>query len=467
MPSRRTVIHWFRRDLRLTDHPGLSWASQNAEQFIPAYVLSDWKGRHDWTGSARQQFLCGCLASLAKNLEALGSRLIIRCGDPAAELERLAVETRASAVTLHRCYEPSGREAEKQVQQMCRRLGIECHDFKDAVLHEPSETLTGDGNPFRVFTPYCRRWAALPKDKPLPKAKHLGRGPDASLRSLPLPSLAHWGLASYEADLLPPGERAARERMKSFIQSGRLARYSGQRDVPSGCTTSRLGQDLRFGLVSIRELHERAVSALGDPACAFIKELAWREFYTAILFHFPEVFDTEFNPGFRDLPWPGTDEAFERWSQGRTGFPIVDAGIRQLLATGFMHNRLRMITAMFLTKDLHCHWRLGESFFMRHLVDGESASNNGGWQWSAGTGADAAPYFRIQNPWTQSRRYDPAGEYIKRWVPELAGMSSDRFLSPPADGRPIAGGYCLPMADHSAERQRCLARFARHRSLRR
>lgn len=466
MPSHRTVIHWFRRDLRLTDHPALHWASQSAERIIPAYVLSGWKGSHDWTGSARQQFLSGCLAALAKNLEAAGSRLIIRCGEAAAELERLARETGANAITFHRCCEPAGREMEKRVRQMCLRLGIKCRDFKDAVLHEPGEALTGEGNPFRVFTPYFRRWVSLPKDKPQLKIGKLGRGPDASLPSLPVPSSSHWRLEAAASPTPEPGERAARERMRSFIADGTLSRYDARRDVPTGRTTSRLSQDLRFGLISIRELHHRILEAAGDPACQFIKELAWREFYAAILFHFPEVFETEFNPEFRDMPWPGTDESFERWSQGRTGFPIVDAGIRQLLATGFMHNRLRMITAMFLTKDLHCHWRLGERFFMRHLVDGESASNNGGWQWSAGTGADAAPYFRVQNPWTQTKRHDPRGEFIKRWVPELAGVPADRFHLPPADGRPIAEGYCLPMVDHSAERLRCLARFARHRAAR-
>jgi deoxyribodipyrimidine photo-lyase len=196
----------------------------------------------------------------------------------------------------------------------------------------------------------------------------------------------------------------------------------------------------------------------------FIKELAWREFYFAILHHFPNVLNEEFNPDWRGLPWDEPGESFDTWCEGRTGFPIVDAGMRELMETGFMHNRVRMIVAMFLTKDLHHDWKLGESHFLQHLVDGEIASNNGGWQWSAGTGADAAPYFRIQNPWSQTARYDPEGLYIKRWVPELADTEPKRLIQPPADGRPIAPGYPFPCVDHDAERRRTLEIFKRHRA---
>ena len=195
----------------------------------------------------------------------------------------------------------------------------------------------------------------------------------------------------------------------------------------------------------------------------FIKELAWREFYFAILHHYPNVLDEEFNADWRGLPWDEPGDHFEAWKEGRTGFPIVDAGMRELRETGFMHNRVRMITAMFLTKDLHIDWKQGESHFMQHLVDGEIASNNGGWQWSAGTGADAAPYFRIQNPWSQTARYDPAGGYIKRWIPELASVHPSLFMEAPKDGKPLAAGYPLPCVDHKTERERTLSIFKRHR----
>ncbi|HEY8961714.1 MAG TPA: deoxyribodipyrimidine photo-lyase, partial [Luteolibacter sp.] len=262
-------------------------------------------------------------------------------------------------------------------------------------------------------------------------------------------------------------------RLKRAIET-KLRSYADQRDFPAEDGTSRLSQDLRFGLLSIRTVYAKALEAMkvATPAGrkgieTFIKELAWREFYFAILHHFPNVLEEEFNPEWRGLPWDEPGETFEAWKEGRTGFPIVDAGMRELLATGFMHNRVRMIVAMFLTKDLHLDWRLGESFFLQHLVDGEIASNNGGWQWSAGTGADAAPYFRIQNPWTQAKRYDPEGAYIRRWVPELVKVPAARLFEPPKDGQSLAPGYPLPIVDHAAERDRTLAIFKRHANQRR
>lgn len=469
-----TALHWFRRDLRLTDNTALHHATQAARQVIPVYVLSDWKSTHGWTGPTRQQFLCGSLESLSRNLDALGSRLLFRAGRADEQIAQLIRDTGAQAVFFNRDYEPFGRAMEARVRQVCAGLGVACHDYKDSVLHEPAEVLTGGGAPYRVYTPYSRNWLSLEKTAPLPAVKSLGPAPAATLHSLPQPTLEHWRLPACTAALPAPGERAARDRMRHFIDSGILAAYGQQRNVPAGQTTSRLSQDLRFGLLSIRELHQRctrAAAGLSPTGKAsvetYIKELAWREFYMAILFHYPEVFDTEFNPEFRGIPWPGTDAAFAAWAQGRTGFPIVDAGMRELLATGFMHNRVRMIVSMFLTKDLHCHWRLGESHFMQHLVDGENASNNGGWQWSAGTGADAAPYFRIQNPWTQTARYDPDGAYIRTWVPELKNIPAERFQAPPADHRPLAPGYPLPIVDHATERDRTLARFARHKEERR
>lgn len=471
MPQHATVLHWFRRDLRLTDNPALFQAVQSGSQVIPVYVLSDWHGRHGWTGPARQQFLCGCLDSLARNLEALGSRLILRQGAADQALEQLIRDTGATALYFNRDYDPYGRAMEKRVQALCDRLGVECRSFKDRVLHEPEEVLTGSGGPYRVYTPYSRNWLSLEKPVPLARPASLGPAPAAGLASLALPTLDFWRLPACSAELPPAGERAARARMKAFVDSGTLFRYGQERNLPAGVTTSRLSPDLRFGLISIRELFARCQTALAAAPTAaartsvetYIKELAWREFYLAILWHYPEVFDEEFNPEFRGLPWPGTDEHFQAWSQGRTGFPIVDAGLRELLATGYMHNRVRMIVSMFLTKDLHCHWKLGESFFMQHLIDGENASNNGGWQWSAGTGADAAPYFRIQNPWSQTKRYDPEGAYIRQWVPELRQVSSAALLDPPAGGRPIAPDYPLPLVDHGQERERTLALFAKHR----
>jgi len=230
--------------------------------------------------------------------------------------------------------------------------------------------------------------------------------------------------------------------------------------------TSRLSQDLRHGLLSPREAYERAKQASEESDAdgrnsvwKYIAELIWREFYFQILWHYPEVLEHEFNPKYRGMKWDQDEVKYRAWCEGRTGFPIVDAAMRQLNETGYMHNRSRMIAAMFLTKDLHLDWRMGEKYFMQQLIDGEIASNNGGWQWSAGTGADAAPYFRIQNPWSQTKRYDADGKYIKQWVPELRDVPAKNLLEPPADGKPLAEGYPLPMVDHGTERDETLRRF--------
>jgi deoxyribodipyrimidine photo-lyase len=469
----KRIIHWFRRDFRITDNTALAAAVAAAGpdgEVIPVYIASDWKGSHEWTGSARQEFLCGSLASLGKNLEAIGGRLIIRRGDVVTELEKLLEETGATAIFANRDPDPFGRSVEAKLEVLSKERGIEFSLHKDVCIHEQHEVLTGQGTVFRVFTPYSKAWFAQPK--PTTGAAIKKMSTPSGMVSLPLPQLSDWGLVS-SASIPEPGERAARERLKAFL-AGPVASYGDQRDLMGVNGTSHLSQDLRFGLISPRQIYaaaksvEESLSPEGrKSAMKFLAEIVWREFYMQLLWHYPELLEQEFNSTWRGMKWPGLAEvpdAFERWCAGVTGFPIVDAAMRQLSATGWMHNRSRMITAMFLTKDLHLDWRLGEAFFMRSLVDGEIASNNGGWQWSAGTGADAAPYFRIQNPWSQTKRYDPVGAYIREWVPELRNVSNTSLLEPPADGRPIAPGYPLPMLDHSAERDRTLDLFARHKA---
>jgi len=468
MPSEHPpVIHWFRRDLRIADNLALLAAAQCGSPVVPAYVLSDWKESHHWTGPKRQHFLCGCLTSLAGNLTTIGGRLIIRQGEATEQLRKLIVESRATALYFNRDPDPFGKATEQKIEAMCSDLGVACHPFADSTLHGPDEILTQSALPYRVFTPYSRNWLSQSKEAPVSKPSEL-QTPD-ELQSLPLPTVETWGLDTPVGEFVEPGERAARQRLKTAVEK-RIGRYRQLRDLPAEEATSRISQDLRFGLISIRTVYAKAMAAISTASTSerdgietFIKELAWREFYFAILHHFPNVLDEEFNADWRGLPWDEPDWKYEAWTQGRTGFPIIDAGMRQLLATGFMHNRVRMITAMFLTKDLHIDWRHGESFFMQHLLDGEIASNNGGWQWSAGTGADAAPYFRIQNPWSQTARYDPQGTYIKRWVPELRDVPAARLMEAPKDGRPLAPGYPLPIVDHGTERARTLAIFKRHR----
>lgn len=462
MQFMKTAIHWFRRDLRITDNTALATAAREAEQVVPVYVVSDWKKKHRWTGAARQTFLCGSLAALDGNLRAIGSGLVVREGEAEEALVKLARETKAEAVFTNRDPDLFGRGAEMRVAKMLAEDGRELRTCKDAAIHERDEVKTGSGGNFRVFTPYSKAWAKLDKPAAGPALKKL-KSP-SGIKSSALPTPSHWGLPEF-AGGVEPGEKAARARLKNFL-SGPIRRYGAMRDLLGQDGTSRLSQDLRHGLLSIREVYHRSKEAAGGADAdgrhsvwKYIAELIWREFYFQILWHYPEVLEHEFNPKYRGMAWDQDPGKYRAWCEGQTGFPMVDAAMRQLNATGYMHNRARMIAAMFLTKDLHLDWRLGEQYFMRTLIDGEIASNNGGWQWSAGTGADAAPYFRIQNPWSQTKRYDPEGKYIRQWVPELAGVPAAKFMEAPADGKPIAAGYPRPMVDHGNERDETLRRF--------
>ncbi len=460
MKFRRAIV-WFRRDLRVSDNRALHAACSDAAEVIPAYIVSPWSGAHLWTGPNRQSFLSGCLRSLEQNIAALGGHLIFRRGSAPQELEALIDQTKADALFYSFDPDPFGKETESQIRALCSRSGVAFLGHLDCALHRSNDILTGTGTPYRVFTPFSKNWFALDKPSPLPKPKRIPT--PSGIPSLACPSNSTWNLPEPSAKISEPGERAAHIRLEYFIANA-ISAYRTRRDRPSASATSRLSQDLRFGTLSPRQIFARCQSAAASPDAqtgirTFLTEIAWREFYFSILHHFPEVLQLEFNPEFRNLPWSYDESLFDAWKNGQTGFPLVDAGIRQLAATGFMHNRVRMVVSMFLTKDLHLDWRLGEQFFMQSLTDGEIASNNGGWQWSAGTGADAAPYFRIQNPWSQTKSHDPDGTYIKTWVPELRSLNPILFLAPPENGKPLTKNYPLPLVDHKIERGRTLEMF--------
>ncbi len=460
----KTVIHWFRRDLRLTDNTALAAAARAGEVVIPVFILSDWKKEHAWTGPNRQHFLCESLRELADSLPEKDGRLIIRQGRADEVLRGLLEETGADAIYFNRDPDPYGREMERRIEKMAEALGRAVFSSKDHALHERDELLTVSGGPYRVFTPYGRAWRKLPKKCERRTAAKL-HTPE-TIGSLDLPTVKTWGLDAAEvADIVAPGEKAARKRMGRFLD-GPVFDYQKRRDLPATEGTSRLSQDLRWGLISIRELYEGCLAAMKGTIGArregvetYLNELAWREFYMQVLRHFPKVLETEFDEKYRGLDWRNSERDLRAWREGRTGFPIVDAGMRQLRETGFIHNRLRMIVAMFLTKDLRIYWMSGESHFLRHLTDGEIASNNGGWQWSAGTGADAAPYFRIQNPWTQGKRFDPAGGFIRKYVPELKDVPAQKLHCPPENGRTLTAQYVPPMVDHAEARKATLKMF--------
>lgn len=461
-------LHWFRRDLRLTDNTALNAAATaGAEGVVPVYLLTTWAGEHRWTGPNRQLFLCDCLASLAGDLEKIGGRLIVRTGAAEVALERLLDETGAQAIYFNRDPDPFGRDAEDRVAAMAQRRGVAVFALQDVAMHERNDVLSGADKPYRVYSPYFKAWDKLPRRPPGPRLTRLNT--PRGLASEPLPTLAHWKLAPTGAQTIEPGEAAARRRLDEFVGS-LLPDYKVSRERVGDFTSSRFSQDLRWGLLSVRDILARCEAAAADATptgqasiVKFRSEVAWRDFYLQILYHFPDVLEHEFNPTMRGLPWEAANgPAFQSWSEGRTGFPMVDAGMRQLAATGYMHNRLRMIVAMFLTKDLRIDWRVGEAFFMRQLVDGEIANNNGGWQWSAGVGADAAPFFRIQNPWMQSAKHDPDGEFIRRYVPELRDVPAEKLHGPTEPGVCLAKGYPAPMVEHGVERDRTLEMFKRH-----
>ena len=463
------VIHWFRRDLRLIDNSALTAAAaRSGGDVLPVFIIDPaLTGGRD-VAEARLNFMYGCLRDLDTHLRQRGSRLVIRRGDPASILPNLARETGATRVTFNRDYTPLGRRRDSRITAALRDAGIEADAHRDAYIREPGDVLSGAGTPYTVFTPFKRAWLGLPKDWHPATAAPALRAP-LSVASDPLPDPAPDSPA-----LPPPGERPAFARLRQFARAGGLDAYADQRDALAAEGTSRLSAHLRFGALSPRQAAQAALDA-GDSkgAQTFLSELIWREFYAHVLFHYPHADQSNFNRAYDRLVWGSGDAAedarrFEAWTRGRTGYPIVDAAMRQMAETGWMHNRARMITASFLTKDLHLDWRLGESFFMQSLIDGDPASNNGGWQWAAGTGTDAQPWFRIFNPILQSKRFDPAGDYVRRWVPELARYDAAAIHAPweaspllqRAAGCVIGEGYPAPIVDHAVSRAESLSRFS-------
>ena len=459
----RTALHWFRRDLRLADNTALARAAADAERVLPVFVLDDGILARADTGAARVVFLLGCLRALAQALAAAGSRLVVVRGAPERELPRLARATGATAVHWNKDYEPYARARDARVAEALRAAGIASHQWKDHVLFEEREILTAAGTPFTVFTPYARAWA---RRRPAPPARRprLPPAPDGVTgEALPPPDALGF---TTDAALPEPGERTAGRTLARFVER-RLARYAAARNFPGEAATSGLSPYLRFGVLSIRTAYAAVAASRAAGARAWRNELTWRDFYCQILFHHPNVEREAFRPAFRTLAWPGRPEHFAAWCRGETGYPIVDAAMRQLKASAWMHNRARMIVASFLTKDLLLDWRQGERWFMERLVDGDLAANNGGWQWAASTGTDAQPFFRIFNPTAQGERFDPDGAYVRHWVPELARLPA-RWIHRPwempgdearAGGLVLGTTYPERLVRHEDQRPKALALY--------
>lgn len=469
----KPVIVWFRDDLRLSDHPALTAAAKSGRPLICLYILDEQSPGLRVLGGAARWWLAGSLRALDKSLRRRGQRLVLRRGKAVDILPALAAEAGAPAAYWNRRYDRPGMAVDDAVIAALKSRGIGGGTFAGSLLAEP-EKLTPNG-PVRVFTPFYKRILALgalraahpaPKTLPAPPAIE---GDDLADWALE-PSRPDWAGGLREGWV--PGEDAARGRLSDFLAGG-IEGYAEDRDRPDKPSTSRLSPHLRFGEISPIEIWHAARFASEEGRAPardvekFLSELGWREFSWHLLHHFPDLPQANLQRRFDGFPWRNDAAALRAWQRGRTGYPIVDAGMRELWHTGWMHNRVRMVAASFLIKHLLIDWRAGEDWFWDTLVDADPANNAASWQWVAGSGADAAPYFRIFNPILQGLKFDPNGDYVRRWVPELAGLSGEDIHKPWAAGMEdlkaagivLGRTYPAPIVDHDAARKRALAAF--------
>ena len=465
------AIVWFRRDLRLTDNPALEEARATADAVVPVYVHAPEEDGAWRPGAASRWWLHHSLGSLAAGLERLGSRLVIRRGPSLESLLELAAETGASSVHWNRLYEPAAVARDTAVKAALSAEGLHAAPANGSLLFEPWAIRTGQGDPYRVFTPFWKNCTAALGEVGAPAAapRRLGGGRHG-LRTVPLGELELLPTVRWDSGIAAawePGEPGGLKALEDFV-GGPLAAYRHARDRPDLAGTSRLSPHLHFGEVSPRQaLAAARQSPAQGGADAFVRELGWREFAHHLLFHYPHTVDLPLDSRFERLDWRRDAGELAAWQRGLTGYPIVDAGMRELWHTGWMHNRVRMIVASLLTKNLFMPWLEGARWFWDTLVDADLANNTLGWQWTAGCGADAAPYYRVFNPVLQAEKFDPQRRYIRRWVPELAGVP-DRWvhcpwLAPPdalaAAGVTLGVDYPQPIVDPRGSREEALRRF--------
>ncbi len=462
-----TTIIWFRQDLRLADNPALAHAAMRGA-VVPVYIADETDPFPP--GGASRWWLHHSLRALENSLGCM----VYLCGDPLEQLDSLVRKTGASAVFWNRCYEPHAVARDRSIKKHLREAGLEAESFNAGLLNEPWEVRTKSGEPFKVFTPFWRAAMANAPESPKAAVKPecaAPKGIGTTLDALGLaPSNPDW--AKGWSDLWTPGEADAQARLDAFVENG-LEGYATLRDRPDLRHTSRLSPHLHFGEISPRQIAARIGWAADEnPALArdadkFMAEVGWREFCYHLLFHYPDLPAKNWREDFDRYPWRESAADLKAWQRGQTGYPLVDAGMRELWQTGTMHNRVRMVAASFLTKHLRLHWKHGEQWFRDTLVDADLANNAAGWQWVAGSGADAAPYFRIFNPTMQARKFDPRGDYIRRWCPELAGLSDSDIHAPfelAADilakaGIRLGETYPKPIVDHDAARKAALAGY--------
>lgn len=478
------TLLWFRADLRLTDNPALAAAVARKSAVIPVFLWALEEDGRWQPGGATRWWLDASLRALDASLRKQGSRLVVRRGAALGTLRTLLRETGATAVYWNRRYEPDAITRDRQVKEGLRADGIEARSFNGSLLMEPWENVKGDGTAYRVFTPFwksmlARGSMAAPVAAPKRIAAPAEWPAGDSIDDLELKPRLDWAGGMRAA--WTPGEAGARRELERFL-SGAVTRYPEHRDRPDLVGTSRLSPHLHFGEISPRQAwHAAREFALGDsaersgaehadvsrPVESWLRQLAWREFGHHLLYHFPHTAEAPLRPEFERFPWASDDAALRAWQRGRTGYPIVDAGMRELWTTGWMHNRVRMVVASFLVKDLLLPWQEGARWFWDTLVDADLANNTLGWQWTAGCGADAAPYFRVFNPLLQSRKFDPDGDYLRRWLPELAGLP-DPWIHEPhkaptalleAAGVTIGRDYPAPIVSHEVAKHLALAAY--------
>jgi deoxyribodipyrimidine photo-lyase len=474
------IIVWFRNDLRLADHPALTAAAGRGAPILPLFILDDETSGRFRAGGASRWWLHGSLAALADALKQRGGALILRRGEARKVLAALLDQTKAAAIHVTRGYEPWEPGLEATVSSLCEARAVAFRTFPGRLLFEPDTITTGDGKPYRVFTPFWKACLAAPPPRaplPVPNVMHFATAESDRLESLGLlPSRPDW--AGGLRETWQPGEAAARARLERFIDDD-LAGYADTRSRLDRDTTSRLSPYLHCGDISPNQVWHAVTNAADQGggkadrgAEAYLRELGWREFSYHLLANAPDMVSAPLRPEFADFPWASDAAALAAWQQGRTGYPIVDAAMRELWHTGFMPNRARMIVASFLVKHLLIPWQTGADWFLDTLVDADLANNAASWQWVAGCGADAAPYFRIFNPMLQSAKFDPDGAYVRRWVPELAKLAAPDIHAPwqapplalKQAGVVLGDTYPEPIVDHQAARARALQAFATIRS---
>ncbi|HEY9675690.1 MAG TPA: FAD-binding domain-containing protein [Waterburya sp.] len=460
------ILFWHRRDLRISDNIGLVAARQKSQKVVGVFCLDPNILKRDDVAPARVTYMIGCLESLQRSYAKAGSQLLVLHENPSQAIPTLAAALNAKAVFWNWDVEPYAKVRDQSVAEALKEKGIEVHNHWDQLLHAPEDIYSKSKEPYTVYTPFWKNWSSQPKAAPVdslqnaegltPKEQEVAQQAGV----VALPTAKELGFVWENELLSAPGEEAAQEKLEEFCDRA-ITEYQEQRNFPAVNGTSQLSAALKFGAIGIRTVWAATLTAMknsrSDETDASIRtwqqELAWREFYQHAMYHFPELADGAYRDTFKDFPWDNDEALFQAWCEGRTGYPIVDAAMRQLHEVGWMHNRCRMIVASFLTKDLLINWQWGEKYFMQNLYDGDLSANNGGWQWSASSGMDPKP-LRIFNPASQAKKFDPDGDYIREWLPELRSVDTELLMS--GDILPLernALGYPAPIVDHKKQQR--------------